>query len=87
MFKGPRKIVRDNKSSSYLVFELTGVNCIYMYIYIYIDKTINEAKDKIDQTDSILKVKLEKVEYEEIQKAIGSNETATKKILRQRNFE
>ena len=27
MFKGPRKIVRDNKSSSYLVFELMGVNC------------------------------------------------------------
>ena len=27
MFKGPRKIVRDNKSSSYPVFELTGVNC------------------------------------------------------------
>ena len=29
MFKGPGKIVRDNKSSSYPVFELTGVNCIY----------------------------------------------------------
>lgn len=58
-----------------------------MCIYIYIGKTINEAKDKIDQTDSILKVKLEKLEYEEIQKAIGSNETATKKILRQRNFQ
>ena len=28
MFKGPGKIVRDNKSSSYPVFELTGVNCI-----------------------------------------------------------
>ena len=28
MFKGPRKIVRDNKSSSYPVLELTGVNCI-----------------------------------------------------------
>ena len=27
MFKGPGKIVRDNKSSSYLVFELKGVNC------------------------------------------------------------
>ena len=27
MFKGPGKIVRDNKSSSYPVFELTGVNC------------------------------------------------------------
>ena len=29
MFKGLGKIVRDNKSSSYPVFELTGVNCIY----------------------------------------------------------
>ena len=28
MFKGPGKIVRDNESSSYPVFELTGVNCI-----------------------------------------------------------
>ena len=27
MSKGPGKIVRDNKSSSYPVFELTGVNC------------------------------------------------------------
>ena len=27
MFKGPGKIVRDNKSSSYPLFELTGVNC------------------------------------------------------------
>ena len=27
MYKGPRKIVRDDKSSSYPVFELTGVNC------------------------------------------------------------
>ena len=29
MFKGPGKIVRYNKSSSYPVFELTGVNCIF----------------------------------------------------------
>ena len=27
MFKGPGKVVRDNKGSSYPVFELTGVNC------------------------------------------------------------
>ena len=27
MFKGPQETVRDNKSSSYLVFELPGVNC------------------------------------------------------------
>ena len=31
MFKGPEKIVRDNKSSSYPVFELTGVNCRYKH--------------------------------------------------------
>ena len=30
MFKGPGKVIRDNKSSSYPVFELTGVNCIQM---------------------------------------------------------
>ena len=29
MFKGPGKTVRDNKSSSYSVFQLTGVNCIF----------------------------------------------------------
>ena len=29
MFKGLGKIVRDNKSSSYPVLELTGINCIY----------------------------------------------------------
>ena len=27
MFNGPGKTVRDNKSSSYPVFELTGVDC------------------------------------------------------------
>ena len=27
MFKGPGKIARDNKSSSYPVFELTRINC------------------------------------------------------------
>ena len=29
MFKGPGKIVRNNKSSSYPTFELTGVNCMW----------------------------------------------------------
>ena len=29
MFKGSGEIVRDNKSSSYPVFELMGVNCIF----------------------------------------------------------
>ena len=27
MFKGPQETVRDNKSLSYPVFELPGVNC------------------------------------------------------------
>ena len=47
----------------------------------FCDKIIKETNDKIDQTDSILKTKLQKAEYEEIQKSIASNETATKKIL------
>ena len=34
MFKGPGKIVRDNKSSSYPVFELTGVNCVRQKIQL-----------------------------------------------------
>ena len=34
MFKGPGKIVRDNKSLSYPVFELTGVNCILLFLYV-----------------------------------------------------
>ena len=29
MFKGPQETVRDNKSSSYLVFELPGINCSF----------------------------------------------------------
>ena len=28
MFKGPQETVRGNKSSSYPVFELPGVNCM-----------------------------------------------------------
>ena len=56
------------------------------HIVIFCDKTIKEKHDKIYQTDSIPKTKLEKVEYEEIYKAIASNETAKKKILHQRKF-
>ena len=48
------------------------------HIVIFCDKTIKEKHDKIYQTDSIPKTKLEKVEYEEIYKAIASNETAKK---------
>ena len=56
------------------------------HIVTFCDKTIKETNDKIDQTDSILKTKLEKAEYEEIPKTIVSNEIAAKKILRQRKF-
>ena len=38
MFKGPGKIVRDNKSSSYPVFELTGVNCKKKFVYFFYHK-------------------------------------------------
>ena len=57
------------------------------HIVIFCDKTIKEKHDKIDQIDSILKTKIEKAEYEEIQKTIASKETAKKKkILHQRKF-
>ena len=45
-----------------------------------------KKNNKIDQTDCILKTKLEKAEYGEIRKTIASNETGKKKILRQRKF-
>ena len=51
------------------------------YIVTFCNKTIKETNGKIDQTDSILKTKLEKAEYKETQKTIASNVTATKKIL------
>ena len=56
------------------------------HIVIFCDKSIKEKHDKIDQIDSILKTKIEKAEYEEIQKTIASKETAKKKILHQRKF-
>ena len=56
------------------------------HIVTFSDKTIKETNDRSDQTDSILKANLEKVEYEEIQISFPSNETATKKILHQRRF-
>ena len=55
------------------------------HIVIFCDKTIKEKHDKIDQTDCILKTKLEKAEYDKIRKTIASNETE-KKILHQRKF-
>ena len=48
------------------------------HIVIFCDKTIKEKHDKIDQTDCILKTKLEKAEHEEIRKTIASNETEKK---------
>ena len=57
------------------------------HVATFCDKTIKETNDKIDQTDSILKTKLEKAEYKEIQKAIASSETPTEKIQHQQKFE
>ena len=57
------------------------------HIVIFCDKTIKEKHDKIDQTDCILKTKLEKAQYKEIRKTIASNETEKKKKnLHQRKF-
>ena len=52
------------------------------HIVKFCDKTIKEKHNKFVQTDCIRKTKLEKAEYEEIQKAILSNETK-KEILHQ----
>ena len=49
-------------------------------------KDVKERNDKIDQTDSILKTKLGRAEFKEIQITIASNETGKKKILHQRKF-
>ena len=51
------------------------------HIVIFCDKTIKEKHDKIDQTDCILKTKLEKAQYKEIRKTIASNETEKKKKI------
>ena len=40
------------------------------HIVIFNDKTIKETNDKNNQTDSKLKAKLEKAEYEEIKKSL-----------------
>ena len=40
------------------------------HIVIFNDKTIKETNDKNNQTDSKLKAKLEKAEYEEIKKLL-----------------
>ena len=65
--------------SSLIEFSLT----LMSHIVTFCNKTIKETNDRIDQADSILKTKLEKAEYEEIQKTIASDETATKEILYQ----
>ena len=56
------------------------------HIVTFCGKNIKETNDKINQTNSILKRKLEKVEYKKIQKTIASNKTATKKNLHQCKF-
>ena len=55
-------------------------------IVSFCDKTKEETTIKINSTESILKQKLEKKEYEEIKKTITSNEAAIKKISHQRKF-
>ena len=56
------------------------------HVVTFCSKPVKERNDKIDQTDSILKKKLGRAEYKEIQKAIASNETGKNKILHQRKF-
>ena len=56
------------------------------HIVIFCYKLIKETNDKIDQTDSLLKTKLEKAEYEEIQKNYYIKWNRKKKILHQRKF-
>ena len=36
MFKEPQETVRNNKSSSYPVFEIPRVNCIIQILIVYI---------------------------------------------------
>ena len=55
------------------------------HIVIFCDKTIKEKHDKIDKIDSNFKTKIEKAEYEEIQKTIASKETAKKKKKKEKN--
>ena len=50
------------------------------HIVTFCYKPIKETNDKINQTDSILKAKLENAEHEEIQKTIASNETTKRKV-------
>ena len=64
MFKGPGKIVRDNKNSSYPVLELTGVNCMFSLpttIYLFEFSNNNSrikyeicSKLTIEATDVVL---------------------------------
>ena len=44
MFKGPQETVRDNKSWSYPVFELPGVNCILL-----VKKSVSDVYKKYEK--------------------------------------
>ena len=55
------------------------------HIVIFCGKTIKEKDNKIDQTDCILKKKVEKAEYEEIRKTFHQMKPK-KNILHQRKF-
>ena len=55
-------------------------------IVSFCDKTTEEKAIKNKDNESILKQQMENRGYEQIKKAITSNEAATKKILHQRKF-
>ena len=56
MFKGPGKIVQDNKSSSYPVFELTGVNCKNILdLRFYVGLLVNVIAIKLYSRKDIFK--------------------------------
>ena len=52
----------------------------------FCDKTIEKAAIKINDTESTIKQQVKKKEYEEIKKAVTSNEAATKRVLHQQKF-
>ena len=54
-------------------------------IVAYCEKTEQKTRKNIKENDTILKQQLRKENYEEIKNTITFNETATKKILQQRN--
>ena len=57
---------------------------MYLYIYTFYSKTIKKANGKIVQTDSILKTRPKRAEYEGNPKNYCIKTNPRKKILRQR---